>query len=291
MDWRVWPAPILVTGVPRSGTTWLARELAQARRTALPGREPMNPRGSQYALGATLDAWVRLTDPSSRQRRILRRSYSGRNLMVYSRYGHRQWAASLPWTRVIVKDPFAMLSIPAVAGITGATPVLVYRHPAAVLASYRRMGWTADLEEAQAVINGTKLGLRGLRMEADRKYSDAERMAQFWSILNEVALEDVLTLGSGFVVSHGQYASGGEPARQRLFALLDLGSPPAERSAVELEGSVGSRVPVGLHDFDRSPESVAVAWRSDVDRVEVDIIEQIAGPTFERLERARVALV
>ena len=56
--------PILVTGVPRSGTTWLARLLALSPGTALAGREPMNPRGRQYALGGSLDGWTRLTDPS-----------------------------------------------------------------------------------------------------------------------------------------------------------------------------------------------------------------------------------
>ena len=54
--------PILVTGVPRSGTTWLARLLAGSPGTALAGREPMNPRGRQYALGGTLTGWARLSD-------------------------------------------------------------------------------------------------------------------------------------------------------------------------------------------------------------------------------------
>lgn len=47
--------PILVTGAPRSGTTWLAQMLATAPRTVLSGREPMNrgrepmkPHGRQY---------------------------------------------------------------------------------------------------------------------------------------------------------------------------------------------------------------------------------------------------
>ena len=48
--------PILVTGVPRSGNTWLARLLATSPGTAMAGREPMNPRGRQYALGGTLTA-------------------------------------------------------------------------------------------------------------------------------------------------------------------------------------------------------------------------------------------
>ena len=52
--------PVLVTGMPRSGTTWLARELARARRSGLPGREPMNPREGQFALGGTVSGWTQL---------------------------------------------------------------------------------------------------------------------------------------------------------------------------------------------------------------------------------------
>ena len=59
--------PILVTGVPRSGTTWLARWLAAGAGMALPGREPMNPHGRSYALAGTLTGWVRLSEPTPRQ--------------------------------------------------------------------------------------------------------------------------------------------------------------------------------------------------------------------------------
>ena len=69
--------PILVTGVPRSGNTWLARLLARSPGTALAGREPMNPRGRQYALGKTLHGWTRLTEPTTRQRFLLRTRLPG----------------------------------------------------------------------------------------------------------------------------------------------------------------------------------------------------------------------
>ena len=44
------PPPILVTGVPRSGTTWLARWLARGGGMALTGREPMNPEATSTDL-------------------------------------------------------------------------------------------------------------------------------------------------------------------------------------------------------------------------------------------------
>src|SRR4051794_16992381 len=138
--------------MPRSGTTWLGRLLAGAPGTTLVGREPMNPHRGQYRLGGTLDRWVELRVPTRRQARLLRRAYHGRSPLVYGRYGRRQWAAALPSVRTVVKDPFAMLSLPCVARTTGAQVVLLYRHPGAALASYRRMGWTPDLDELRPVL-------------------------------------------------------------------------------------------------------------------------------------------
>ncbi len=209
-------APILVTGVPRSGTTWLARVLAAAPGTALAGREPMNPRGSQYGLGGTLHAWSRLESLTPGQRRRLRAAYRGYNPWVYSRYGQRQWAAPFPRTTMVVKDPFAMLSLPAVVGATGAIPVLLYRHPAAVLASYRRMGWTADVAEVAAAVPDLMAG-------NSRNEADALQMARFWAALNNQALRDLASIPGGVVVGHEDLASGGTAASRRLFEALDLG--------------------------------------------------------------------
>lgn len=67
--------------------------------------------------------------------------------MVYGRYGRRQSVARLLWMRVVIKDPFATLSLPVISRETSARVVLIYRHPGAVLVSYRRMGWRPDVDE------------------------------------------------------------------------------------------------------------------------------------------------
>ena len=87
--------PLLVTGLPRSGTTWLARLLAAGPGTALPGREPMNPRGRQFALAGSLPGWSRLDQQlTNAQRRTLRRAYRGWEPRIYGRLGADQWNAA-----------------------------------------------------------------------------------------------------------------------------------------------------------------------------------------------------
>jgi Sulfotransferase family len=290
--------PILVTGVPRSGTTWLARLLTDSPGTALAGREPMNPRGRQYGLGGSL------LHPDVSQRRRLRSAYAGVNPWLFSRYGRRQWAAVLPWTRVIVKDPFAMLSMPAVCRATGARPILLYRHPAAVLTSYRRMRWLPDVEELAPVVeqyNGTVTedGRAPVAPEG-AVGSDVEAMGWFWSVLYTMALTDVAQLPDALVVSHEELASGGARARHRLFTELGLSSgdegddePETDAVAGEAadEGAEGGdHQGEGLHDFDRAPAQVATAWRTKLTPDEIATIEARTADVRDRLLSARLTL-
>lgn len=285
--------PILVTGVPRSGTTWLARLLATGKRTALAGREPMNPHRGQYALGGSLDRWTRLHDPDSAQRLRLRLAYVGMNPWVYSRYGRRQWHAPLPWTRLIVKDPFALLSLPGVVATTGARVVLVYRHPGAVLASYSRMGWSPDLDEVTPLIRehmARGLALAGLAgaWPPPAGASASVAMGMFWSALHAMALSDLHTLPGALVVSHAEIAQGGEAATRRLFDELGLVGTTLTRAELETPEARASVAPTpGLHQFNRAPADVANAWRTSLAPDELADVERVSEPVRAHLEAIR----
>jgi hypothetical protein len=288
--------PILVTGVPRSGTTWLARQLANAAGSAMTGREPMNPHAKQYGLGGTLDAWARIAQPTGKQRKVMRAAYRGRTPFVYSRYGHRQWAAPWPWTRIVVKDPFAMLSITGLYDATSMLPVLVYRHPGAVLTSYRRMGWSPDLREVEAAVSPDQ---RADPHEHDIQADPVAALAWFWATVNQIALQDLDRVPGAVVVSHAELASGGAPAMRRLYLACGLGWDDRTESAVRSAGSGEGRAPKArvnakgktLHELSRSSSEIADAWRAKVTSEEFTTLDEIAGATLASLDSARVDLV
>lgn len=269
--------PVLITGVPRSGTTWLARSLAAARRTSLPGREPMNPRGRQFALGGRLDGWVRREAFSADEAAVLRRCYSGREPRTFSRYGVRQWRAPWPGTRVLIKDPFALLSVAAVNAATGALPVLVYRHPAAVLASYRRMGWTADTAE-----------LTALGAPRPATADDGDAMAAAWRWTHQVALADLDRIPEAVVVSHAALTAAGSTGLRFLASRLQLGVPQPRQARLRR----WSRQPAGgeLHDFDRSPAAIETGWRGQLGVEELARIETACAAVWEQLETRQLRL-
>lgn len=275
---------ILVTGIPRSGTTWVARQLAESRGTAMLGREPMNPRQGQFALGGRLTGWVRLEDPDAGSRRVLRRVYAGREPRTYGRYGVRQWRCAAPGTTLIVKDPFALLSIRAVSESTGAIPVVVFRSAVETLSSYRRMGWTPDSEEFRAL---------GATVDSE---DDATAMAQFWSWGYDRALDSVESLDKGghgtVVVSHAELTAAGPAGLNLLRAKLGIEPVVPTTIITKTDVAAGShRVdPERLHNFDRTPEEVLSGGRAQVDEAESSLVEHLTADTWSRLQAAKLSV-
>ncbi len=272
-------SPLLVTGVPRSGTTWLARGLASDPHTSMPGREPMNPRGRQFALGGRVDAWVRRDAFGPREAAVLRRCYRGREVRTLSRYGIRQWAAVLPRTRIVVKDPFAILSLAAIHEVTGALPVVVYRHPAAVLASYRRMGWTADTRELVA--------LGAPEPAAD---GDLHAMAAMWSWCHQILLQDLRRIPGYVVVSHQHLTAGGPSAWSTLGRHLGLDLPVSGERTRHTHLTSWLRPRKDLHDFSRSASDVESGWQRQLAADEIETMEGLVMDVWNELEATQLPL-
>lgn len=288
--------PILVTGLPRSGTTWLARQLTRAPGLALAGREPMNPRAKQFALGGTLHAWTRLGEAATvEQRRTLRRVYQGREPRVYSRYGVRQWSAALPTTRLVVKDPFALLSLPLLNEVTSARPVILFRHPGALLASYLRMGWSPAVQEI-AALRLVPSDRGGPPAEPPREVDAVAAMTWFWSTCYNAVLDDLATVPSAVLVDHAELARGGDEALRRLMVTCDVpaanlrkGPSVRARSASRRTGRDTDTKPA-LHSFDRTAVEVAEAWRGSMSAEDALRVEELTASTWAMMRERRLRL-
>jgi hypothetical protein len=152
-------APILVTGMHRSGTTWVGRMLALAGGVVYLS-EPLNPYSpgpfislrarQQYCYisrrneESFLNAYQLLTNleyPFSREFQAIR---TGRDVFRVGRRALRFRRARKLEARPLVKDPFALFSIPWFIERFNYLPIVVVRHPAAVVGSLKRLGWRFD---------------------------------------------------------------------------------------------------------------------------------------------------
>ena len=151
--------PILVTGINRSGTTWVGDTLARTPGVALI-YEPFSPRHRLGIFRARTPEWFTYVraDPEGRLaadvRRMLDFRYSyaaeirdlrsardaGRMVRDAARFTRWRRAGSRP----LIKDPIAVLAAPWLAREFDMRVVVTIRHPAAYAASMRRLGWTHD---------------------------------------------------------------------------------------------------------------------------------------------------
>jgi hypothetical protein len=233
----------------------------------------MNPRAGQFGLGGTLTGWTRLDQPTERQVALLRRVYRGREVRTLSRYGIKQWSAALPWTTTVVKDPFALLSVPAIVRATSPVPVVLYRHPGAVRASYRRVGWTAGRDEVRAL-----KGLPPVSSDQD----DATAMVEVWTYLHEQVMSWLDDVPECRPVSDSEPALSGARGLATLLHVLGL------RLARTVTATPRKQVPgSGLHRFEREAQEVAEGWRSRLRPEELELVERGTSAVFDALERRR----
>lgn len=186
-----------------------------------------------------------------------------------------------------------MLSLPAVRDLTNATPVLIYRHPGAVLASYRRMGWSPDIAEVEPILPGVECDLvpesRPPAGAAGEQTRQARDIAWFWNALHAVALADLENPPGAVIVSHEELATGGPAALHHLFDVLGLPWPAAPPSPAGRDRS-SDAAKHQLHDLARDSVSVATSWREQLTDVELEMVDGCTQLVQQRLEIRRLRL-
>ena len=153
--------PILVTGAHRSGTTWAGKMLAAEANTAYIS-EPLNVLHRPGVFKAKVKHWYEyiceeneheylpafqsllefdyyLMDEirSLRSRKDFFRM--GRDFMIF-------YNALERGQRALLKDPFAVFSVPWFAKRLNCRVVITVRHPAAFASSLERLGWSFDFK-------------------------------------------------------------------------------------------------------------------------------------------------
>lgn len=158
--------PVLVTGLPRSGTSWAGRMLAAGGDLTYVN-EPLNPQHPpgrcpgvlraqvthrfQYICAENAADWL----PAFRDTVALRYGFlaelranrSPYDLGRLARYGGAFLYGRLTGRRALLDDPFAVLSAGWFAAALGCKVIALVRDPVAFVASWQRLGWTIYFHE------------------------------------------------------------------------------------------------------------------------------------------------
>jgi len=154
--------PILVTGMHRSGTTWLGQMLC-ASGALVNIQEPMKPTNRRTIFPSRARHWYLYI--STENERDYLRSYSDaiafrphpledmgkvRSPRDAFRFTSR-WASyavgRLQRKRLLLKDPFAVFSVEWFARRLACDVVIIVRHPAAVVSSLTRLDYRFDFTD------------------------------------------------------------------------------------------------------------------------------------------------
>ncbi|MFI6500424.1 sulfotransferase [Nonomuraea typhae] len=158
--------PILVTGLPRSGTSWVGKMLA-AGGDVVYVNEPLNPQHPpgrcpgvlrahvthrfQYICDDNAATWLPAFRDTIRLRyrflAELRANRSPYDLARMIRYGAAFTHGRLAGRRALLDDPFAVLSAAWFAARLGCRVIALVRDPVAFAASWKRLSWTVYFHE------------------------------------------------------------------------------------------------------------------------------------------------
>ncbi|MEV6982805.1 sulfotransferase [Sphaerisporangium sp. NPDC051017] len=200
-------APILVTGLPRSGTSWAGKMLA-AGGEAVYVNEPLNPQRPPGRSPGVLNADVRhrfqyicpddehpwlgaFTDTVALRYRYaaeLRRNHRPRDLARLAKNASAFALGRIRGRRALLDDPFALFSAGWFAERLGCRVVLMVRDPVSLVASWQRLGWRVDLGELlrQPLLVRDHPDVRALRSLAGSDDTLATTCA-LWSVARATA--------------------------------------------------------------------------------------------------------
>lgn len=199
--------PILLTGMPRSGTTWVARILTASGEVGLVN-EPFNLAVSPGTLRVPAEHWYAYVTAQNEDRylpaltrvlefeyplvRELRRCRS-RTDVLHTLKWWRDFVRSRG-LRPLVKEPHAVFSAGWFAERLGSDVVVMIREPLAVVSSWKRLEWSFDftnLLEQPALMRDW---LRPYEAEMTAALAPArdlvDRVALLWRVIYSVVADE-----------------------------------------------------------------------------------------------------
>jgi hypothetical protein len=232
--------PILVTGAHRSGTTWVGKMLSADADTAYIS-EPLNvlhrpgvfraqvQHWYQYICGenegeylpafhSLLDYDYHLMDEirSIRSRKDFLRM--GRDFMIF-------YYALERGQRALLKDPFAVFSVPWFMQKLNCKVVITVRHPAAFASSLQRLGWSFDFKDLldQPLLMRDHLEVHRDEMSAIKADDVIRQASLLWKMIYASVQTTRKLIPDLHIVRHEDFSRDPINKFRDLYAALGLG--------------------------------------------------------------------
>jgi len=287
--------PILVTGAHRSGTTWAGKMLAADSETAYLS-EPLNVLHRPGVFRAKVKHWYQyicdeneheylsafqgllefdyhLMDEirSLRSRRDFLRM--GRDFMVF-------YNALMHGQRALLKDPFAVFSVPWFANKLNCKVVVTIRHPAAFASSLQRLNWNFDFNDLldQPLLMRDHLEKYRGEMSAIRAEDVIGQAALLWKMIYGVVYKFKEMNPEWLVVRHEDLSHDPVNRYRDLYASLGLDfTPRVEKIIMNSSSSEnpGELSPKQTHSIKMDSLASVKNWKKRLPEDEINRIRKM----------------
>lgn len=292
--------PILLTGMPRSGTTWVGRILASGGEVGYLN-EPFNLAVSPGSFRVPAVHWyayvtketeatflpalargLRFDYPLARE---LRRCRNGTDLH-HTLKSWREFARSRG-RRPLVKEPHAVFSVDWFVERLGSDVVFMVRQPLAVVSSWKRLGWSFDFVNllGQTALMRDRLAPFEPEMRAalSPSWTLVDRVALLWKVIYSTL--DLRRPPRVQLVRHEDLSAEPEARYSDLFGALELAYTPGVVQAVRRSTAPGNPTEIRVerpHETELDSRANLRNWRHRLTDDEVSRVRELTADTAAR---------
>lgn len=296
--------PVLVTGVHRSGTTWVGRVIDMSPDVGYVN-EPFNPTHQPGICACRFSYWYQYVHtgnasaftPALFDTLRFRYAYAAQLRGVRGPADlHRLSvdAAHFLWYRVrrarpLLKDPIAAMSAGWLSTTFGAQVIVVVRHPAAVAHSLRRLNWWHPfgdfLRQAELIDQQLRELEPQIRRMAGGHHDILDEAALLWRIVYSVLLAQGSAHPQWLFVRQEDLARDPVLGFARVFDWLELEYPERIQRGVRWysSGPDHGEPTAEVHQIRRHSEHTRHSWRGMLSAAEVARLRTIVEPLSSQL--------
>jgi hypothetical protein len=289
--------PILVTGAHRSGTTWVGKMLAAGQDVAYIS-EPLNVLHRRGVLRAPTQYWYAyITDENQNVyieafKEMLQFRYhtwlevkSLRSVKDFFRMVRDWWTfwyGRQNHQRPLIKDPFAVFSTDWLVRRLEFQPVIVVRHPAAVVSSLSRLGWSFDffdlLNQPLLMRDWLEPFKEDINATVESGQDVIAQGSLLWKMLYSVVADMKDRHPDFLIIRHEDLSNDPVNQFEQLYDQVGLKFSPQSKVAIESSSSEGNPTEISkrnVHSVEIDSQANIKNWQKRLTKGEIERIYQL----------------
>jgi len=276
--------PILVTGSPRSGTSWVGRMIGHVPFVRYIN-EPFNIGNNPCSCGIKFKYWFsylsarNLHEYEDHLKHVLYPAYTSYGLLnlitdiVQSRRIRplSKYLQAYRSHKVLVKDPIAVFSAETLASMFNMDVIVLIRHPAAIVSSYKALNWTHSFSHFLHQPELMEEHLAPFQAEVEdfvkKEYDIIDQAALLWKLIHHMIIQYQKKHPDWIFVRHEDLATTPIEGYQNLFNRLELPYSEHIRSVIEFhsfQAQAQLSDTTRPYSIKRSSSQVVSKWRKNL---------------------------